>query len=144
MTPHTPYGLRTERVCTATSPRLSMGSSKPWLRSIIRHDQRIRSAVSSTSPSASRRFLPTSIESSAANSIWRSLIRSAARRRSATRSCHGRRDQAGKAARAAAIASWTSCRVPLAKVPMSEPSMGVRFSNVPSPSRSRPSTTLRW
>ena len=140
MTPHTPYGLRTERVWTAASPRLPIGSSKPWLRSIMSHDQRMRSAVSSTSPSASSRFLPTSIARSAPNSICRSLMMSAARRSSATRSRHGRRPQAGKAARAAAIASWTSLRLPLAKVPMTDPSIGVRFSNVPSPSRQAPPT----
>jgi len=81
--------------------------------------------------------------SSAENSIWRSLITSATRRRIATRSCHGRPPQAGKASRAAAMASRTSWRVPLANVPMTDPSIGVRFSNVPSPSRSRPPTMLR-
>src|SRR4051812_9260113 len=40
MTPQTPYGLRTDRVWTVASPRLPITSSKPWLRSIMSHDQR--------------------------------------------------------------------------------------------------------
>ena len=57
---------------TAASPRLPIGCSKPLFRSTMSQLQRIRSAVSSTSPSASSRFLPTSIAMSAASSIWRS------------------------------------------------------------------------
>ena len=49
----------------------------------------MRSAASSTSPSASSRFLPTSRLISAASSLDRSLIRSAAARSTATRSGQG-------------------------------------------------------
>ena len=56
------------------------------------------SAASSTSPMASTRFLPASRMRIAASRNFRSRINSAARRMMATRSCHGRCDQSGKAA----------------------------------------------
>ena len=91
---------------------------------------RKKSAVSSTSPSASRRFFPTSIERSAEYKNCRSLISSAAARISATRSCHGRFDQAGYAAFAAAIAAFAVLRSPLLKVPTTLPSIGDFFTKV--------------
>ena len=55
---------------------------------------------------------------------------SAAARMSLTRSSHGFADHAGYAAFAAAMALFAVVRSPLVKVPTSEPSIGVRFSNV--------------
>jgi hypothetical protein len=54
---------------------------------------------------------------SAASSICRSLIRSAMRRMIAIRSSQGVWAQPGAAARAAAMASRTSLRVPFANLP---------------------------
>src|SRR3954466_1637908 len=66
------------------------------------------SPPSSTSPSDSIRFLPTSIDMIGAYSISRSLMRLPARVMISTRSRHGTAAQAGWAARAAATASATA------------------------------------
>ena len=89
--------------------------------------------------------MPTSIAISPAYSIWRSLMSSAARLRISSRRSQPSRNHAGCARRAAAIASWTSARVPFANVPTRMSlSIGERSSNVPSPSRSAPSMKFRW
>ena len=85
------------------------------------HDQRIRSAVSSTSPSASRRFLPTSMRHQRGE--LHLALADQRRRRGAgwpPAPATAGAPRPGRPARAAAIASWTSRRVPLAKVPMSD------------------------
>ena len=105
----------------------------------------MRSAASSVSPSASMRFLPTSMAISAEISISRSEISSAARRRIVRRPSQPSAAQAGCAARAAAMASCTSWRVPSAKRPTSRSrSMGERSSDSVAPARSWPAMTFRW
>jgi hypothetical protein len=61
--------------------------------------------------------LPTSIAIRPAYSIWRSEISSAAFFRISSRPSQPSLNQAGCARFAAAIASWTSARVPFANVP---------------------------
>ena len=71
----------------------------------------------------------------------RSVMRSAAFRRRATRSFHGRVDHASKAAFAAAMASLASSREAWAKVPITMSwSIGERSSNQLSLSRASPFT----
>ena len=65
----------------------------------------MRSAVSCASPSASIRFLPTSIESTAPISYTRASISDTTRRSTATRSVHGVADQRGNALTAASTAA---------------------------------------
>jgi hypothetical protein len=139
ITAHTPNGRRTSKYSPG-EPIDCIGVLNPLCCSISFAFQRSRSADSSTSPSASRRFLPTSIAMSAESSLRCSLIRSAARRMIATRSCHGVFAHVGKKSLAARTASRTSSRVPWANSPMTTPSIGDVAALNPEPSRPSPFT----
>ncbi len=101
----------------------------------------MRSAASSTSPSASSRFLPTSRLISAASSLDRSLIRSAAARSTATRSGQGVRAHRPAAADAARTASSTSAGVAeCTRHSVSDRSPGLVTVNSGPPARGSPLT----
>ena len=109
------------------------------------HDQRIRSAVSSTSPSASSRFLPTSIDMQRAE-LHLALADQVGRPAQDRDALLPRRRGPGRERRARGgdrvLDVLRAC--PCANVPTTEPSIGERFSNVPSPSRSAPPMKFRW
>jgi hypothetical protein len=107
MTANTPTGRSRHTVSSCGTAR-RICWVKPSLRSISSAYQATRSTASSASPMASSRDLPTSNIDAMPRSYLRLSISSAQRRISATRSCHGRLDHAGNAARAAATASPTA------------------------------------